>query len=99
MNVAGKADTLGNRVRLIIGAFDCPRCFIQFREVINKAKISDAGSNSTAQPVATREIARERGVARVRCPYCDTSFDENLETCLQCGVRNWCLFETTMVLG
>jgi DNA-directed RNA polymerase subunit RPC12/RpoP len=36
-------------------------------------------------PVTEREIIRE--VIKIRCPYCGTLYDENVNSCPNCGAK------------
>ena len=49
----------------------------------------NASRDQKSQSAATKEIIKEKeGVTRIRCIYCHGAYNELLDTCPHCGVKN-----------
>lgn len=101
----GRPDPRGNRIELVIGLFDCPKCKRPFREVLSKHKIK--GRTKTKSYEAKKRqhesshIIKDFQEAKLdysvnRCPICgsvrSTASNSSIGeylVCESCGLNFW----------
>lgn len=66
---------------LIVASF----VFSFWRTMKSGGNMENQVSSQPSPPVAEKEIIRE--VIKIRCPYCGTLYDENVDSCPNCGAR------------
>jgi hypothetical protein len=53
--MSGRPDTKGNRIELVVGLFDCPKCKMPFREILSKRKTKDDTNIPKNKPMEIKD--------------------------------------------
>jgi hypothetical protein len=56
-----------------------------FRRMLRFGRVEDQVFSESPQVVREKEIIRE--VVKIRCSYCGSIYDENLDKCPNCGAK------------
>lgn len=73
-------------IAFVVVIFTLFALFARFgKKSMEQTVISPLGTSGN-QPVIEKEIIRE--IVKIRCPYCNSVYDEKLDKCPNCGARH-----------
>ena len=69
----------------IVAIFIVISFILGFRRMLRFGRVEDQAFPESPQVVREKEIIRE--VVKIRCSYCGSLYDENLDKCPNCGAK------------